>query len=76
MNMPVDSARYVSGNNLGDIYNFPQDNMRMLKPYVNVEAPMPGTQVTELQSQTNIPGKIPNAVPLKKMVLPKPTARE
>jgi hypothetical protein len=76
LNMQVDSARYVGSNHLGEIYTLPQDNMPMLKPYVNGEALMPGTQVTVVQTQPNMAGKIPNAVPEKKLVIPAPPARK
>lgn len=57
---------------LGDVYTLPQDNMPMLKPYANGAAPMPGTQVTVVQTEPNVAGKIPNALPEKKLVLPAP----
>lgn len=72
----VDSLEYVGSNHLGDIYTLPQDNMPMLKPYVNGEAPMPGTQVTVAQPEQNMPGKIPNAGPQKKLIMPAPPARK
>lgn len=52
-------------NALGEVYVLPQDNMPMLKPFVNGANPMPGTVVQTEESNTPIAGKMPNAIPVQ-----------
>jgi hypothetical protein len=53
---------YVGSNALGEVYELPQDNMPMLKPYQLKENSMPGTQVRQQPHDAELSGRIPNAV--------------
>lgn len=52
-------------NASGDVYLLPQDNMPMLKPYVNGESIMPTLSFPEQPTPAEGAGKIPNALRLK-----------
>lgn len=56
------TPEYVGNNSLGEIYVLPQDNMPMLKPYLQQENAMPGTQVRRQSDEADLPGKVPNAI--------------
>jgi hypothetical protein len=53
---------FVGSNARGEVYELPQDNMPMLKPYQLKENSMPGTQVREQPHDAELSGRIPNAV--------------
>jgi hypothetical protein len=56
------SPVYVGSNARGEVYELPQDNMPMLKPYLPQENVMPGTEVRKQTDEADLPGKIPNSI--------------
>jgi hypothetical protein len=64
-NVKILTPVFVGSNGLGEIYELPQDNMPMLKPYQQNENVMPGTEGQVRPETADKPGKIPNAIPPK-----------